>query len=304
MDLRSIYSQAPAGGWLPWGVLAPFVCLVLAVATQIPAALLLEHMGAIDANGDTIGTQGLMATLLIPFLAWGLAVLAWVLVIERRPLATIGLTKPGGVRSLLGGHFVGVGTISAVVAMIWLAGAYHSTAYLPALANPGSLINIAILLVCFLVQSSVEEIIFRGWLLSVITRRLNLIFAVALSSILFTFLHFTPGQPWLVTGNLMLFAVFACFWAIASNHVWGVMGWHAGWNWMLATGFEVPVTGIDAHVPALAVALAPIGSDFVTGGAQGPEGSIMCTIFFACGIAFFAWRIVTNRGKFVLSGAP
>jgi hypothetical protein len=69
------------------------------------------------------------------------------------------------------------------------------------------------------------------------------------------------------------------------------MGWHAGWNWMLATGFEVPVTGIDAHLPALAVNLSPVGSDFLTGGAQGPEGSIVCTLFFACGIAFFAWRI-------------
>src|SRR5687768_392703 len=115
MDLRSIYSLAPARGWLPWGLLAPFVCLVLAVATEVPAALLLEHLGAIDANGDTIGAPGLMAMLIIPFLAWGTAVLAWVLVIERRPLATIGLIKPGGVNALLSGHFVGVATISAVV---------------------------------------------------------------------------------------------------------------------------------------------------------------------------------------------
>jgi hypothetical protein len=47
-------------------------------------------------------------------------------------------------------------------------------------------------------------------------------------------------------------------------------------------------------VPALAVTLAPIGSDLLTGGAQGPEGSIMCTLFFVCGIVFFGWRISKN----------
>jgi uncharacterized protein len=291
MDLRSIYSPASARGWLPWGLLAPIVCLALAVATQLPIELWLEQWGLIDANGDTIGTTGLVAMLLVPFSAWGLAVLAWVLLIERRSLATIGLTKPGGVKTFLGGHLIGVATISAVVVIIWLAGGYRSQGFASAFADPHALISIAVLLACFVVQASVEEIIFRGWLLSVITRRLNLVFAVLLSSLLFTFLHFTPGQPLLVTGNLVLFAVFTCGWAIVSNSVWGVMGWHAGWNWMLATGFEVPVTGIDAHVPALAVTLAPVGVDLITGGAQGPEGSIVCTLFFACGIAFFAWRI-------------
>ena len=294
MELRSIFASSPARGWLPWGLLAPIVCLALAIATQLPTELLLERLGFIDGNGDTIGTTGFMAFLLAPFSVWGLVVLAWVLLIERRTLATIGLTKPGGAKTVFGGLLIGVATISAVVFMIWLAGAYQAQRLVPAFADPGGLLSIAILLACFALQSSVEEIIFRGWLLSVITRRMNLVFAVLLSSALFTLLHFTPGQPLLVTGNLVLFSVFACFWAIASNNVWGVMGWHAGWNWMLATGFEVPVTGIDAHVPALAVTLAPIGSDFLTGGAQGPEGSIMCTLFFVCGIVFFGWRISKN----------
>jgi uncharacterized protein len=291
MSPRSIYSPAPSRGWLPWGLLAPVVCVVLAIGSQLPAELWLEELGLIDANGDTIGTSGLIAFLVVPFSAWGLVVLAWVLAIERRSLATIGLALPGGGKSFLGGHLAGVATISAVVAMIWLAGAYQPRGIAPAIADRSAMVSIAILLLCFVIQAGVEEIVFRGWLLSVITRRLNLVFAVLLSSILFTFLHYSPGQPWLVTVNLLLFAAFACSWAISENNVWGVMGWHAGWNWMLATGFEVPVTGIDAQVPALAVKLAPIGTDFLTGGPQGPEGSIVCTFFFVCGIAWFAWRI-------------
>ena len=260
------------------------------LASQLPSELWLEELGYIDAKGDTIGTTGLIALLLVPFSAWGFFVLAWVRLVERRSLATIGLTASGGGRIFLGGLLAGVTTISAVVVMIWLAGAYQAQGIVPSFADRSALFNIAILLACFVVQASVEEIVFRGWLLSVITRRLNLFIAVLLSSSLFTLLHFSPGQSWLVTTNLALFALFTCSWAIAANNVWGVAGWHAGWNWLLATGFEVPVTGIDAQVPALAVKLAPVGSDLLTGGPQGPEGSIACTLFFVCGIAFFAWR--------------
>jgi len=140
-----------------------------------------------------------------------------------------------------------------------------------------------------------EEIIFRGWLTSVITRRTNLIVAVLLSSLTFTLMHFSRDQPWLVTGNTLLFALFASAWSISSNNIWGVMGWHVGWNWIIATGFDVPVTGLDAGVPALLVSLAPAGTDFLTGGADGPEGSIFCTLFFVCGIIFFMWRIARKR---------
>jgi hypothetical protein len=89
----------------------------------------------------------------------------------------------------------------------------------------------------------------------------------------------------------LLFGLFTCCWAIAANNVWGVMGWHAGWNWLLGTGFHVPVTGLSVGVPALLVSLSPVGTDLVTGGSQGPEGSLSCTLFFVAGIAFFLLRI-------------
>ena len=295
MNLKTIYSTSPARGWLPWALLAPVLCLVLAVVTEIPSGLFLERFGFLDANDEPVGTQGLMALLLVSFITWMLAVAAWIAFVERRNAGTIGLTRAGAVPGLSGGVVAGVAMPSAVVACIWLAGAYEPNALFPAAQSPGALVAIAGLFVCFLVQASIEEIIFRGWLTSVITRRMNIIVAVLLSSLLFTLLHFSRGQPWLVTGNILLFAFFASAWSISSNNIWGVMGWHAGWNWIIATGFEVPVTGLDAGVPALTVSLVPAGPDFLTGGAQGPEGSIFCTLFLVCGIIFFAWRIARKR---------
>lgn len=295
MNLKTIYSTSPARGWLPWALLAPVLCLAFAIGTEIPSGLFLERFGFQDAQGELVGTQGLMAMLFVSFITWMLAVAAWIAFVERRNAGTIGLTRAGAAAGLSGGLVVGVVMPAAVVACIWLAGAYEPGALFPAAQSPGALVAIAGLFVGFLVQAGIEEIIFRGWLTSVITRRTNLIIAVVMSSLLFTLMHFSRGQPWLVTGNILLFALFASAWSISSNNIWGVMGWHAGWNWILATGFDVPVTGLDAGVPALTVSLAPAGPDFLTGGAQGPEGSIFCTLFLVCGIIFFVRRIARKR---------
>lgn len=287
---RAPFSNEPAGGWLPWGALAPFLAILFVLIPALALLSPLEAAGLADAGGAPIGTSGLIVFLFLPFGLTGAIVLGWVRFVERRPLATIGLTRPGGARTFLFGLAIGAATIFAVVASGWLAGALRGSGYAPALASPAALGSIAILLLTFAVQSAVEELLFRGWLLSVLARKFNLPTAVALSSAVFAFLHFSPGQPLLVTLNVILFALFACCWALRAGNIWGVMGWHAGWNWLLATGFELPVTGLDAHLPALVLKLVPAGSDVLTGGAQGPEGSLFCTCFFLIGIAFLARR--------------
>jgi len=287
---KEIFSDEPAKGWLPWGLLAPFLTiafvLIPVLATDAPMAAL----GLVDERGHPIGTNGLIAFLLPPFALTGLLVLAWVRWVERRPLATIGLTGTRPVRTFLLGLAIGAATIAIVVAANWLAGGFTAAELAPAFLSPAALGGIAILLIAFAVQASVEELLFRGWLLSLVARKFGLAAAVALSSITFAFLHFSPSQPWLMTANMLLFAAFACCWALRAGNIWGVMGWHVGWNWLLATGFELPVTGLDAGLPALLVRLDPNGPTWLTGGAQGPEGSILCTLFFLAGIALLRRR--------------
>src|SRR5688572_14724199 len=292
MNTRAIYSTEPHRGWLPWGALAPILAIVFVVVAAIPFELGFERLGLIDAHGNPVGFRGISLFLLLPFAGTGLLVLGWVRFVERRSLASIGLTRSGAGRMLGRGHLIGCATIIMVVVASWLAGGYDAESFAPAWRRPRELLGIAALLLCFLVQASVEEIVFRGWMLSAVARKFNVAWAVTLSSLIFCLLHFSPGQPWLVTLNLVLFGLFVCAWALRANNIWGVMGWHAGWNWLLATGFELPVTGLDLKMPALLVALAPRGSDYLTGGMQGPEGSIACTVFLA--VAIF---ILTRKRK-------
>lgn len=294
MKSPPLYDTTPAKGWLPWTPLAPILCLAISIATQLPVDAALEHLGLLDNMGEPIGVRGLMGLLVISFFAWGAVILGWVLVVERRPLATIGMQRQRW-HEQLAAFLIGMGMIAAVVTMIALTGAYRVGHLLPAFADRGALAAIIILVPCFIIQAGVEEIVFRGWLLSTIARRRSLLLGVIISTALFALMHYSRGQPMLVTCNVILFGLFACAWSVATNSIWGAIGWHAGWNWLLATGFEVPVTGLDADVPALLVSLTPTGRDIFTGGPQGPEGSVLCTAFFLIGIAFFAPRIARQH---------
>jgi membrane protease YdiL (CAAX protease family) len=284
------FSTEAARGWLPWGLLAPVLGLVFVAIPVVATDDLFESYGFLTPGGDPIGARGMIVFLLVPFALTGLIVLGWTRFVERRPLATIGLTRPGGAKPLLVGLAIGAAMILAVVAGSWASGALVAGGYAPAFAAPPSLGAIAILLLCFIVQSGVEELLFRGWLLSVTARKFGPLAGVVLTTMLFTLLHFSRGQPLLSTLTIVLFSVFACAWALRARSIWGVMGWHAGWNWLLATGFDLPVTGLDAGVPALLVRLIPVGPDWLTGGAEGPEASIFCAAILTAGIAVFAWR--------------
>lgn len=283
MTPRILFSQQPVRGWLPWGLLVPLLAFGFMAVPSIAAGVLLELYGLMDARGP-VGAAGVMALLVTAFPLIALITWAWVRGVEKRTLDTIGLVAPGGARRFVHGHLIGVGSVLAVVASIALLGGYQAHGVLPAFSSAAAFGGALLLLIGFAVQSSVEEIVFRGWMLSAVARKFNLAWAVALSSLIFCLLHYSPGQFWLVTLNLLLFGGFTCAWALRANGIWGVMGWHAGWNWLLATGFQLPVTGIDLQLPALLVALTPRGADYLTGGSQGPEGSVACTVFLVIAI--------------------
>ena len=296
MSRVALYSPEPARGWLPWIWLVPILMILFNAVPVIALDDWMEARQWSTPRGDPIGLPGLHALLWIGFVPTLLLVLAWVRFVERRSLASIGLVGPAPLKTFAQGLAIGMGTIALVVSAIWAAGGLRATGWGLAWQSPQSLLQVALLLPGFMLQSSVEEVMFRGWMQSVLARTAGVAVAVVLVALVFTLLHFSPNQRWLVMLSSFLFSLFASAWALRTGNVWGVMGWHAGWNWLLATGFELPVTGIDAQLPALLVALQPSGVDALTGGAEGPEGSYLCSVFFILAIARIGARR-TGRGS-------
>lgn len=286
----SLFGNEEPRGWIPWGVLAPILALFFILLGIVSSSeIYLKPSGFLDAQDEPVGTMGLFAMLIVSFGAVGLLTTAWIRLVERRSLASIGLTA-GGLKPFLAGHGIGILMVTATVALIAVFDGYNAGAVLPAFASTSALVNILLLLVGFALQSSVEEYVFRGWLLDVMTRKFNIWAAVIVSSALFCLLHVNPANPWYDNVNTLAFAFFACAWVLHTGNIWGAMGWHAGWNWFMGVSFDLPITGLETGVPALLIELAPTGPRWLTGGNTGPEGSVFCTLVFIVGTIYWVRR--------------
>lgn len=297
LNSRDIYSPVVAKGWLPWGALAPVLALFMVVITALAGDALLELFVVLDAKGNPVSATGLIGFTIVPFGILLLVLLAWVRFVERRPLASIGLIGNHKVRAFLRGHVIGWVSMLVIVAVILCAGGYAATGSARAWASPAALASIALLLFSLALQSSAEEILFRGWLLSVVSKKFNVPTGVLISSALFALLHFSRGQHWLVTLSVFLFGVFCCCWALRAKSILGVMGWHSGWNWLLAVGFGLPLSGIDVNIPSLLIDLKPVGANWLTGGAQGPEASMVCIAYFVVASVWMVASVRSNRSE-------
>jgi len=112
---------------MPWGALAPFLCIVLVALPDVAATLLLRPFHLEDDKGNPVGVVGFCLFLLVTFTLMGLVFFCWVRLVERRPLATIGLAGSHRIRTFLGGLAIGIASICAVVAAIWMAGGFEAS---------------------------------------------------------------------------------------------------------------------------------------------------------------------------------
>ena len=284
-----IFSDETPKGWIPPSIAAPFICIFLVVISMLPGDLGLSDLGFTDAKGHPRGPLG-FCLMLVSFIAMGLAVAGWVRWVEKRSLASAGLCGEQRLKKFLIGLAVGIVMMGAIVTAIALSGGYRIADLAPAFASPAALGWIALLLAGFAVQASVEEFVFRGWLFSTVMRRWNMTAAFILSSAAFTFVHFSPRATLPEVVMTFVFAIFACAWVRYSNAIWGVMGWHVGWNWFGGTGFDVPITGLDTGLPALVVKMVPVGPAWLNGGGEGPEGSVFTLALLTVAGLILLWH--------------
>ena len=296
--MKGIELYAPRGPKVrrTWTAAAMVLAVVFIILGQTIAAVPGLMLGYMSSTGGQIGWQGTAYTL-FGFAAISAVTLAWVFLFERRGLASIGFNGSGPKR-FLRGYAVGLAFLLGVVGVIWALGGYSvqgggafGSANAVAALGP-----IVILLLGFIVQGSTEEIVTRGWLMSTITSRHGLAWGLGLSSVLFGLLHAAniKPSPELLTGvlNVIMFGIFIGLYAAREGSLWGACGWHAAWNWLLGLGFGLEVSGQVIDTTPLVVDLATRTETpwWITGGAFGPEGGIVTTVFLIVGSAVLLWR--------------
>ena len=126
----------------------------------------------------------------------------------------------------------------------------------------------------FVAVALFEEYSTRGYPLFTLATGMGFWPAAALFSALFGLLHaFNPNQNWISLAGDVLIGLFWCFSLQRTGSLWFAVGFHAAWDWGETFLYGVPDSGRMADGHLLEPSFS--GPAWLTGGAGGPEGSVL-----------------------------
>ena len=137
------------------------------------------------------------------------------------------------------------------------------------------IIEILVVLLTLVLVGWSEELLSRGYHLQTLENGLNTVWAVLLSSCVFSFLHLAnPNAESIgfVAAGLFLAGVFLAFGYLRTRQLWLPIGLHIGWNFFEGVLFGFPVSGLDYfHLTRIQIS----GPQIWTGGSFGPESGLV-----------------------------
>jgi membrane protease YdiL (CAAX protease family) len=231
------------------------------------------------------GIRALFASYIIGAAACFAAYLAAVRWIERR--APTEFSPARALPAVAWGVAGGIALFSALMAALWIAGAYQPLGWTP---TP----RLALALLLWLAVGLQEEILYRGLLYRLLSKLLGTWGGLAASALLFGATHaLNPNATLAGVSTVVLAGVFFAAAYVATGRLWLPIGLHAGWNLAEGSLFGTAVSGNDIGASLLTGKLS--GSALLTGGNFGPEASILAVIVLVPPTAYLLWRIATLR---------
>jgi hypothetical protein len=228
----------------------------------------------------------LVANLLSPAVLLGLYILTarW---LERRRATELD-PRPGAPQ-LLAGAAIGLALMAAVYLVLWGLGLARFGLG-TGLAGLGGGLAVAF------AAAVLEELLLRAVLFRILEEAAGTTIAVAVSAVVFGLLHaFNPGATPVSTAAIAIEAGVLLALAYALTHnLWLAIGIHMSWNFAEGNLFGASVSG-GAPAPSLVRATLS-GPDLLTGGAFGPEASVVSVIVCLVASAVIAAAILRRGG--------
>lgn len=238
------------------------------------------------ALGPLLGGRRMLLFVWASFGAAAVANLVCVALFDRFRLHLGILQAPGAIAGgFLKGSLVAIALIAGANALIL------ATTKLRHVAGPG--IDWFEVLALFLPAAIHEELVFRGYLLQK-PAKLNLIAAVAMTSILFALVHGgNPSVGKIALLNIFLAGVLLALAWVWRRNLWIPIGIHVVWNLFSGPVLGHEVSGLS--LPKTLLRTVDPGPELLTGGAFGIEASVFLTLAEVGVIAFLVWRIRALR---------
>ena len=183
------------------------------------------------------------------------------------------------------GVVIGFALFAVVMAILLAVGVYHPAGW----GSAGGLVNGLFFAV---LAGIMEEILFRGLLFRLSSKIVGTWGALIFTSGLFGLAHMlNPGATIrssvaiALEAGVLLGAAYA-----ATQRLWLPIGLHAGWNFTEGSLFGMTLSGNTMATGLLRGSLS--GPQILTGGAFGPEASIVAVMVCLVAALYFLWRIV------------
>ncbi len=197
----------------------------------------------------------------------------WVMArIEKRSLASFGYAGGNKLIRLASGMVWGLLVLSGLIGVLWK---FHLLVFDGFAVTGLTAWRYALVwALVALVVGIFEESLLRGYLQYTLARGMGFWGAALLLSIAFALWHMSNGGE-TPLGLLVVGAggLVFCLSLWYTKSLWWAIGFHAGWDWGQSYLYGVPDSGLltKGHL----LASHPVGNPLWSGGATGPEGSLL-----------------------------
>jgi len=266
--------------------------ILLALGLPLLAVFWLTHV-RIDPFSERGG-------LTVEFCLAAAAVLGYGIVtrrIEGRSLADAGLAARGIFSETAIGLMIGGGVFSAIIGMMGAFGVYHMGS-----VNPHSrpLLPLAL----FLCIAVFQETAMRGCIFQTLERHYGSGIALIASSLFFGLLHLGNSVNGLSTGQWLIGPLFLSFETgllfsaayLLTRRLWLPIGLHWGWNFFETSIYGTADSGAWENDPNTLFAGHTHGPFLLTGGAFGPEASLI-GLFVGSYAGILLLRLAIRKGQ-------
>jgi|CXWL01.1.fsa_nt_gi membrane protease YdiL (CAAX protease family) len=212
------------------------------------------------------------------------------LVVDKRPLATIGFSPlaraPFGV---IVGALLGAAILVVPIGVLWAMGAARVAPDWTGFSAEA--LGVGLLLCLFNVIT--QEILARGYIFQEVRGKYGFVSATLATTVLFLAVHaaaLMQGTQGIIAGaNIFLASVMICVALERSGSLWLPIGIHLGWNGLQGPVLGINVTGTEIGLGGWRV-FEFNGDALITGGAMGVEGGLVGLIGPAIGVlAVLVW---------------
>lgn len=206
-------------------------------------------------------------------------------IFEKKKINKMGITSiKNGYKELGIGLILGAITMSIVAISIIAIG---NVKLVNSISKPQISISLLYGLISFIFVGFGEEILSRGYIMSVLKQTRNIWLILIGPALIFAALHLgNEGIDVLSFINLFLVGVLFAYMFMKSKNIWMPIGYHITWNYFQGYIWGFGVSGISVNG---LYKIENVTNNIINGGAFGPEGGIIVTIVTCLMFIFVYW---------------